>query len=97
MKPNSSLPYELYAHSHGAFVCFEQGETVALPLLALAKATLRGADDSFLALDFGSALVEVEGRRLGELLAQLLLGRVRVIRCGQNEECRVERIQLSEL
>jgi hypothetical protein len=94
--PASFLPYDTYTHVTAGFVALAVGdEFIALPLSALAKASLREGSKS-IALEFGSVLVRIEGRSLGELFECILLGQVRVIRTGRHPSCSVDCIRLSE-
>jgi hypothetical protein len=48
---NPIFPFELHTQGHGGgFVVFETSESVALPLLALRRAVLRGAAQQSLVL-----------------------------------------------
>jgi hypothetical protein len=87
------FPYELHSHGGGGFVTFEVGESVALPLIALNSATLRGPSESqTIVLAFTSHLVEIQGAGLDEVFDHLLGGVVRVIRQGHHEKCVVEKV-----
>jgi len=91
------FPYELHSHGGGGFVTFEVGESVALPLIALNTATLRGSSESqTIVLAFASHLVEIQGTRINEIFEHLLGGVVRVIRRGQHEKCIIEKIHIRE-
>ena len=91
------FPFELHAHGGGRFVTFEVDESVALPLIALNTATLRGSTgNQAIVLAFASHLVEIQGTGLNEVFEHLLGGLVRVIRRGQHGKCIVEKIQVAE-
>jgi hypothetical protein len=93
----TNFPYELHSHGGGGFVTFEVGESVALPLIALKTATLRGSTESHtMVLSFESHLVEINGTGLNEVFEHLLGGVVRVIRRGRHEKCIVEAIHVAE-
>ena len=93
----TQFPYELHAHGGGGFVTFEVGESVALPLIALNTATLRGpTGNQSIVLAFASHLVEIQGTGLNEVFEHLLGGLVRVVREGRHEKCIVEKIQVAE-
>jgi hypothetical protein len=69
----TNFPYELHSQSGGGFVTFEVGESVALPLIALNTATLRGSSESqAIVLSFASHLVEIQGTGLNEIFDHLL-------------------------
>ena len=58
---------------------------MALPLLALGKATWRERDGrQAVVLEFAALVVTLEGEGLRELFDHLLAGRVRVIRRGRS-------------
>ena len=90
-------PFEMHPQGGGGFTVFEAGESVALPLLRLEKATLRGVDGQRMSLEFSSALVVVEGEGLADLFGHLLAGRVRAIRHGRHAICIVKVIQIVDL
>lgn len=89
-------PYELHAHG-GGFTVFEAGEAVALPLLHLNKATLRGTNGQRMLLEYAVAEVVIEGDGLAELFAHLLAGRVKAIRRGVHDGCTVGAVQVLEV
>lgn len=94
--PAMFLPYDTYTQVTADFVAFAIGdEFIALPLSALGKASLR-AGATAIALEFGSLLVRIDGRGLGELFEDILLAKVRVVRTGRHPSCTVESIRLSE-
>lgn len=90
-------PFEMHPQGGGGFTVFEAGESVALPLLRLEKATLRGIDGQRMSLEFSSAMVVVEGEGLTELFGHLLAGRVKTIRRGKHAACVVGAIQIVDL
>lgn len=93
----NQFPFELHAHGGGRFVTFEVDESVALPLIALNTATLRGStENQAIVLAFVSHLVEIQGTGLNEVFEHLLGGLVRVVREGRHEKCIVEKIQIAE-
>jgi hypothetical protein len=94
MNDSSSLPYEMHPPSGGGFTIFESADAVALPLLHLSKATLRGAGGLRMSLEFSSALVVVEGEGLAELFGHLLAGRVKTLRVGRHADCALKVIQI---
>jgi hypothetical protein len=87
-------PYEMHPPGGGGFTVFESADAVALPLLHLGKATLRGAGGQRMSFEFTGALVVVEGEGLAELFAHLLAGRVKTIRPGKHAACVVTGIQV---
>lgn len=89
-----SPPFEMHAAGGGGFTIFETADAVALPLMLLAKATLRGDTGQRLVLEYGATFAVVEGEGLAELFAHLLAGRVKVIRCGRHAVCVVRLIQI---
>lgn len=88
-------PYEL--HAHGGFTVFEAGEAIALPLLQLNRATLRGTNGQRMLLEYPAAEVVIEGDGLVELFSHLLAGRVKAIRRGVHDGCRVGAVQVLEI
>lgn len=89
--------YDLNGQGGGGFVTFETGETLlALQLIALEKATLEGVGGRLMKLEFTNRRVDVSGSGLREMFEHLVAGRVKVIRVGKHEDCRVERIELFE-
>ena len=97
MKPPNELPYELHANGCGAFITFDVGERVALPLMALIKATLRGCDAQELTLEFPGTQVIVEGGGLAEPLEHMLGGRVKRIARGCYGDCCVTGIRVVDV
>jgi hypothetical protein len=94
---NKALPYDLHTQGGGGgFIVFEQGDAIALPLLGLQKAVLRGTDGKQMVLEFAHSSATIEGEGLAELFTQLLSGRVRAIRAGRHADCTVERVQVCE-
>jgi hypothetical protein len=94
MSDSLSHPYEMHAQGGGGFTTFESTEAVALPLMLLAKATLRGANGQRMILEYGSTSAVVEGEGLTELFAHLLSGRVKTLRVGRHAGCAVKVIQI---
>lgn len=76
---------------------FESGDSVALPLIQLGKATLSGASGQRISLEYTSAQVLIEGDHLAELLGHLLDGRVRTIRRGRHGDCSIKIVQIVEV
>lgn len=91
--PDSS-PYEMHASGGGGFTSFEADDTVALPLILLAKATLHEGTGQRLVLAYGTTYAVVEGEGLADLFAHLLAGRIRTIRPGRHASCTVHTIQI---
>jgi len=97
MNSARELPYELHTHGCGTFVVFNVADQIALPLIALARATLRavlGRDE--LVLEFHNVDVVIEGSALGPMLDHLLAGRVRRVSCGGDSNCSVETIRVTD-
>jgi hypothetical protein len=95
---NKALPYDLHTQGGGGgFIVFEQGDAIALPLLGLQKAVLRGAGGKQMVLDFVHYSATIEGEGMAELFVQLLAGRVRAIRSGRHADCVVDRVQVCDL
>ena len=97
-KPMKEIsPFDLHAHGGGGFVTFEVNDAVALPLLALAKATLRSSGArQIVILEFDGQMVTIEGAGLLGLFDHLLAGRIKAVRTGHYEECVVDRLHLAE-
>ncbi|PTY00142.1 hypothetical protein [Opitutus sp. ER46] len=85
-------PFDLHVHGSGAFITFEIGDAVALPLLSLSKAILRGERSAEIVLSFAELQLVIEGSGLEPLFEHLLSGRVKSIRAGVYEACRVDKI-----
>lgn len=97
MNTTPEPPYELHTHGGGAFVIFNVGDQIALPLFSLARATLRARSvGDVLALEFQSVEVLIEGRALSALVDHLLAGRVRRISCARDNSCEVANIQVKD-
>ena len=97
MNSTPELPYELHTHGSGAFVIFKVADQIALPLIALAKATLRAASNGDeLALVFQDMEVVVAGRNLEFILEHLLAGRVKRISCARDAACEVAQIRITD-
>jgi hypothetical protein len=90
------LPYDTYEQDKAGFLTLSvQGEFVAIPLLALGRATLSNEATSII-LEFGQLMAKIEGRKLDELFEDILLCKVRVIRVGRHPMCTIERIQIND-
>ena len=89
-------PFDLHQRGPGGFVVFESAESVALPLHALAKATLRGGG-SHIALLFGAVMVAIDGRGLGVVFEHLLAAELKTIRCGCDQGLEVKNIQVLDV
>lgn len=97
MNSTIELPYELHTHGSGAFLIFNVGDQIALPLLALARATLRATHEGDeIALEFQNVEIAIEGRGLLLLLDHLLAGRVKRISCAEHAGCEVTGIRIVE-
>lgn len=97
MNSTAELPYELHTHGSGAFVTFKVRDEIALPLIALARATLRAIGErDRLALEFHDVEVEIEGRALALMLEHLLAGRVKRISPARDDTCEVASIRIKE-
>jgi hypothetical protein len=94
MPDQPSNPYEMHPPGGGGFISFESADAVALPLLHLGKATLRGAGGQRMSLEFSGAQVVIEGEGLAQLFGHLLAGRVKTIRRGKHADCVVVGIQV---
>jgi hypothetical protein len=90
-------PFELHAHgSTGGFIIFEINESVALPLMALTQATLRGTStQQSIVLEFESHVVMIDGAGLDDFFGHLLTGKIRLMRRGAHEHCTIEKIHLT--
>jgi hypothetical protein len=89
------LPYDANVSERASFLSIGLGgELVALPLLALGKASLRG-DAATIVLEFSRLIVKIEGRKLDNLFDEILMCKVRVIRVGKHPSCTVESIRTS--
>ena len=85
------------AHDSGGFITFERSEErIAVQLLALDKAILRGTKGTLMVLEFANRSIHVSGNGLSELFQHLLSGRVKVIREGRHDQCTVEAITFVE-
>ncbi len=97
MNSTAEVPYELHTHGCGAFVIFNVTDQIALPLIALARATLRGTrDGDELVLEFQGVELVIEGRALGLMLEHLLAGKVKRVSCASDGTCEIARIRLME-
>ena len=93
--PKAILPYDTYEKDKAGFLTLSvRGEFIAIPLLALGKATLSGEAASIV-LEFGRSMARIEGRKLDELFEDILLCKVRVIRVGRHPMCTIERILIN--
>lgn len=98
MNSTAEVPYELHTHGCGAFVIFNISDQIALPLIALTRATLRGTrDGDELVLEFQGVEVVIEGRALAPMLDHLLAGKVKKVSCARDGTCEVARIRLTEI
>jgi hypothetical protein len=97
MTDQPTHPFETHAHGGGGFTVFESGESVALPLLHLNKATLRGPGGQRIVLEYPETQVVVEGEGLDELFTHVLAGFVRTIRRGKHGRCVVGVIQVLDV
>lgn len=94
---NTKTAYDLHEHGSGGFITFERNEErIAVQLLALDKATLKGAKGTLMVLEFSSRMIHVSGSGLSELFEHLLGGRVKIIREGRHAQCAVDAIILFE-
>ncbi len=91
---NEIHPYEMHPPGGGGFTCFDAGDLVALPLIHLNKATLRGTSGQRIALEFGTVSAVVEGDGMTELFGHLLNGQVKTLRRGQRGNCVIRAIQV---
>lgn len=93
----TELPFELHSQGRGGgFVIFETTESVALPLLALRRAVLRGATRQSIVLEFDVQIAVIDGTGLADLFSHLLAGHLKTVRCGRYEDCVVESIRLTD-
>lgn len=90
------FPYELHTSGGGFCVLFETAaEALALPLTALVCARLRtGGEGQQLVLEFNTLCVRIDGTGLTEMLAHLLVRRVKTIRVGHHEICVVKKLYI---
>lgn len=94
--PEVQPPFEMHPQG-GGFTVFEAGDSVGLPLIQLARATLRGASGQRISLEFNAAQVVIEGEHLAELFGHLLDGRVKTIRRGHHGNCIISAVQVAEV
>ena len=93
----TAYPYELHTQGQGGgFIILETGEAVALPLLGLRRARLRGTAQQSVLLEFDAQVAVIDGSGLSDLFAHLLAGRLKAVRCGRHEDCVVESIRLTD-
>lgn len=98
MNPTTELPYELYTHGSGAFVTFNVADQIALPLIALARATLRRTRErDELVLEFQTTEVVIEGRGLMLVMEHLLAGRAKRISRARDHACEIRLIRMREI
>jgi hypothetical protein len=97
MKPDLP-PYELYTGQTGGFVAIEyKDEVLALPLYSLSRMLLRGQEvGQQLVCEFATVQVVVHGQGLREVMEQMMLGRVRVLRIGQSSACNIRLLHVAE-
>lgn len=97
MNSTAPLPYELHTHGTGAFVIFNVADQIALPLLTLARATLRATPaGEALTLEFHDVEVAIDGRGLGLMLDHLLAGRVKRVSSGHESACEITAIRIAD-
>ena len=97
MNTGTELPYELHIHGSGAVGIFNVAEQIALPLLTLARATLRAAGDAEeLILEFQGASVVIGGHGLASMLDHLLLVLVIKISRSNHNTCQITSIRVEE-
>lgn len=95
MSSSPQPPFEMHPQGVGGFTSFEiGGEVVALPLLAVTKASLRGATQQEIIIEFPKTIARVSGAGLGEVFAHFLTGRVRILRRGQHGACAISGVQI---
>lgn len=98
MNAATDLPYELHAQGAGAFVIFKVADQIALPLIALVRATLRTTrENDEVALQFQTTEIVIEGRALAPMLDHLLGGRVKRISRGRDCTCSINVIRIMEV
>lgn len=91
----ANLPYDANVSERASFLSIAlSGDLLALPLLALGKASLRGNAASIV-LEFSRLIVKIEGRRLNHLFDEILTCKVREIRVGKHPMCTVESIRIN--
>lgn len=92
----AALPYDANVSERASFLTIAvDGELVALPLMALGRASLR-SDAASMVLEFSRNVVKIEGRRLDHLFDEILMCKVRLIRVGRHPICTVESIRMSQ-
>ncbi len=97
MNSTEELPYELHTHGSGAFVIFNVADQIALPLLALTRATLRATPaGEKLTLEFHGVEVAIDGCGLGLVLDHLLAGRVKRVSCARDGACEITAIRVAD-
>lgn len=90
-------PFEIHPQGAGGFTSFECGnEVVALPLLAVVRASLRGTTQQEVVIEFPRFLARIGGTGLADVFSHFLTGRVRVMRRGQHGQCTINSIQITE-
>jgi len=98
MNTTAELPYELHTHGSGAFVIFKVADQIALPLLGLARATLRTTcDRDEIVLKFEEVEVMIEGHGLALMLDHLLAGRVKRISRAHDSACEITTIRVTNV
>jgi len=97
MKPDLA-PYELYTAQAGGFVAVEyKDEVLVLPLYSLSRMVLRGQDTSQqLVCDFAAVQIVAHGHGLREVMEQMMLGRVRLLRIGRSSACSIRLLNIAE-
>lgn len=97
MNSTAALPYELHTHGSGAFVIFKMTDEIALPLIALVRATRRATSDrDEIVLEFQNVEVVIKGRALALMMEHLLGGRVKRVSCAQDGICEITTILVIE-
>jgi hypothetical protein len=97
MNPDTA-PYELYTGQIGGFVAVEHKEEVlVLPLYSLSRMGLRGQNAAQqLVCDFAALQVAAHGHGLREVMDQMMLGRIRLLRIGQSSACSIRLLHVVE-
>ncbi len=85
---SSETPFEISVGGTSGFVAFELGpDRLALPLISIQRVTLTG--DKSISITWDSCLIRIEGSGLSALYELLIDLRVKTVRCGVHERCRV--------
>jgi len=98
MKPDLA-PYELYTAQAGGFVAVEhKDEVLVLPLYSLSRMVLRGQNAAQqLVCEFAAVQIAAHGHGLREVMEQMMLGRVRLLRLGKSTACEIRQLHVAEL